>query len=404
MFQRAPGTDDVLEPLVLVEALREVADDVPVLRGDEDDVELLVVAVARHAGHQVAGRGGLDRENRRVPGLLGSRREVPAVIGRALLVPEGLEAVLQVLLELLVELLRRDLEGLLVGIVPAADDALPQGEQELPDALLAPLRFHELEGCVAEVVDHAGVGELAVVLHLADLRDPFGDGNVSDGHQIEGPPHAGQVVRQPFVHPERHVAADQRPRNDVELEDVRELVGDQPIQLIGRFVDWQHQPRSLRFGERRHAFGHVALHHVLLLELALRLEDDHRHLERQVVLEVRADLLIGAFRVARDPLEVLLEFRVVVDLEVLGRVDAPLEIVVLDAVLAEIGDEPRLRTDLPGCEQGQQGRRSHGGRTPGPRAHKLTSEPEGTQSHGEVHESAAMLLCGRRGPQRSGPL
>ena len=59
-------------------------------------------------------------------------------------------------------------------------------------------------------------------------------------------------------------------------------------------------------GERADAFLGAAGRDVLLLELAVGLEQDHRHLGRQVVLQIRADLLIRALGVAGDPLEVLL--------------------------------------------------------------------------------------------------
>ena len=91
------------------------------------------------------------------------------------------------------------------------------------------------------------------------------------------------------------------------------------------------------------AFLRRARDDVLLLELAVRLEEDERHLEREVVLQVGADLLVGALGVAGDPLEVLLDLRVVVDLEVVGRVDVPVEVVVVDQVLAEVRHERRLR-------------------------------------------------------------
>ena len=63
----------------------------------------------------------------------------------------------------------------------------------------------------------------------------------------------------------------------------------------------------------------------------------------QVVLQLAADVLIGALGVTRDPLEVRLELRVVVDLEVVRLVDVPLELVVVHPVLAEVRDERRLR-------------------------------------------------------------
>jgi hypothetical protein len=61
------------------------------------------------------------------------------------------------------------------------------------------------------------------------------------------------------------------------------------------------------------------------------------------VLQIRADLLIRAFRVARDSLEVRFDLRVVIDFEVVGRINVPLEIVVPDLVLAEVGNVRRLR-------------------------------------------------------------
>src|SRR6185369_10225092 len=114
---------------------------------------------------------------------------------------------------------------------------------------------------------------------------------------------------------------------------------------------------------------------VLLLELAVRLEQNQLNFERQVVLQVGADLLVRAFRVARDAREVLFHLRVVIDLEVVGRVDVPLERVVMDLVLPEVGDERRLcgryrgvGDDDEGGQQSQHGRRE--GRRVDARAHK----------------------------------
>src|SRR4029453_12065615 len=103
---------------------------------------------------------------------------------------------------------------------------------------------------------------------------------------------------------------------------------------------------------------------VLLLELAVGLEQDHRHFVRQVVLQIRADLLIRTLGVGGDPFEVLLQRRIVVNLEVVGRIDVPLELVVMDVVLAEVRNHLRLRRcggaqagDEPGHPQ-RDGRRA----------------------------------------------
>ncbi len=196
----------------------------------------------------------LDGEDGRVLGLATLRREVAAVVGGSLLVAERLEPVLQVPLELLVEFVGRDAQRFLVRRLAAADDALAQREQVLADAFLAPLGLDELEGGVPEVVDQARVGELAVSLELAHLRDDVGHRGIADGHQVERAPHAGHVVGQALVHPERHRPTHQRARDDVELEDVRELVRDQPIELVGRLVDRQHHAVARGLGKRRHAF------------------------------------------------------------------------------------------------------------------------------------------------------
>ncbi len=206
---------------------------------------------------------------------------------------------------------------------------------------------------VSEVVDEARVREAAVALEVGHLRDDVGDRDVADRHQVHRVPDAGHVVGEALVDPQGNAALDQAARDDVELEDVGELVGDQPIELIRRLVDRQHHPVAGRLGEGGDAFRDLRRDDVLLLELGLRLEEDQRHLGAEVVLQLGADVLIGALGVAGDALEVLLELRVVVDLEVIGRVDVPLEVVVADPVLPEIRHEWRLRRELGGVQHGE---------------------------------------------------
>ena len=64
-------------------------------------------------------------------------------------------------------------------------------------------------------------------------------------------------------------------------------------------------PVANRFGERAHAFRRgVGRRDVLLFELAVGLEEEKRHLVGEVVLQIGADLLVGALRVAGNPFEV----------------------------------------------------------------------------------------------------
>ena len=179
-----------------------------------------------------------------------------AVVGRTLLVAERLEAILEVLLELLVELLGLQPEGFLVRALAAANDGLAQREQELPQPFLAPFRLDELERRVPEVVGQTAVLELHA-LEVAHRRHVVGDGGVAHGHEVEGIPVAGHVVGEPFVDPQRQPAAEQRSGDDVELEDVRQFVGDEAVERIGWFVDRQDHPVPIWLGEGEHPFGQL---------------------------------------------------------------------------------------------------------------------------------------------------
>ena len=328
-----------LVPEILVEARGQVAHDLAVLGRQQDDVDLPVLPVDGVGGEEVAGRRRLDRVDGQVPRLEGVGGEVAAVVVGPLLVAEGLEPAPDVRLELDVELLVGDVERVLVDVALAADDRLPQGEQELPDPGHAPALLDELEGGVPEVVDQPGARVDAPALEVAHLRQGVRQRGVADRHQVEGAPHAAHVVGQPLVHPQRNAAPDDRARNDVERELVGQLVGDQPVELVRRLVDRQHDALPERLGEGAHAVRHRAGNDVLLLELAVRLEDDEGNEVREVVRQVGADLGVRALGVAGDALEVLLDVGVVEDLEVVGGVDVPLEVVVLDPVLAVVGEE-----------------------------------------------------------------
>jgi hypothetical protein len=122
-----------------------------------------------------------------------------------------------------------------------------------------------------------------------------------------------------------------------------ELVNDQAVEQIGRLVERHHDAVTHRLGEGTHAFLRRSGNHVLLLELAAGLEQDERNLEGEVVFQLRADLLVRAFGVASHPLQVLLDLGVVIDLEVVRRIDLPLEVVVADLVLPVVRDVRRLR-------------------------------------------------------------
>jgi hypothetical protein len=144
--------------------------------------------------------------------------------------------------------------------------------------------------------------------------------------------------------------------SDVVLKLVRELVHRQAIEQVGRFVHRHDDAEPARFGKRPHAFLRRARNDVLLPEFAARREENERHLEREVMFELGADMLIRALGVAGDLLEVRLDLRVVVDLEMVRRVDLPLEVVVADLVLAVIRHKVGLCRRPAGTAQDHQRR------------------------------------------------
>ena len=208
------------------------------------------------------------------------RRQIAAVVGRALLVAERLEPLLEVPIEGGVEFVRLHLERFFVRVFAAADHALPEREHELPDAFLAPLLLDELEQRVAQVVrDEARAVRVAVPFGLAHLRHDIRHGGVADVHQIHRRPLRALDLGAAFGDPEGIVPPDERLRNDVELELMHQLVDDEAVQPVRRLVDRHDHPLAHRLGKRADAFRRLA-EDVFLFELAVRLEQDQLHFER----------------------------------------------------------------------------------------------------------------------------
>ena len=293
------------------------------------------------------------------------RHHAPPVVRRPLLVAERLEPFLHVAIELVVELLAVELQRLAVRIA-RAQDALAQREQELPQPFLAPPRLDELERRVAHRIGQPAGQRLR--LEPAHLRDVVRERGVADLHEVEHVPVARHVVGQALVDPQRRRRSHDPARDDVELEDVRQLVGDEPVELVGRLVDRQHHPVAFRFREGEHALRHLHARDVVRLELALGLEEHQRDAIRQVVLQLGADELVGALGELGDPLQMRLDLRVEVDVEVVGLVDVPLELLVPDAVLAVIRKVWRL-----GGGQIRQGPRKN--------SKRASQEQERAQAH-----------------------
>jgi hypothetical protein len=79
---------------------------------------------------------------------------------------------------------------------------------------------------------------------------------------------------------------DEVARDEVELEDVGQLVGDEALQPVGRLVDGDDHPVPRRLREGGHPLRHEAPEEVGLLELGVGLVEDDRDREVDLVLQV----------------------------------------------------------------------------------------------------------------------
>ncbi len=149
----------------------------------------------------------------------------------------------QVLFEGPIELVSSDPKAALVRIAPV-DGGLTKTEDELPHARLAPSRLDEVECRVPEAMEQARVRAAAGSGKPAHLRDRVGANRVAKGHQIARIPVTAFVLRQTFHDPARCCCA----RDDVECEQVRHFVCDEPVPLIGGLVHREEDAVAGRVG------------------------------------------------------------------------------------------------------------------------------------------------------------
>ncbi len=184
------------------------------------------------------------------------------------------------------------------------------------------------------------VGQERQLVQSLDRREDVVHHAVANRHLIEVVLVLGEIRGQSLHDPQRHPRPQRPAQVALEeqrvLEDVHQLVRDQLVELVRRRVDGQHHAVLHRLGERGDALGQLGQRDVGLLELAVRLVDDQRHAKAQLVVQLLADLQVGALRVGDDLFEERLQRRVVVHVEMRGLVDSPVERLVRDLVLAEL--------------------------------------------------------------------
>ena len=228
-----------------------------------------------------------------------------------------------------------DAEGALQDAVDVGPERAAVLEDEVAHAVGPPLRAHEVEDGVAEPVR-----EEAVDRALGDLGDLVVQDGVAQDHDVlfvlVVAEVGGHALRQPLRRAGGVGADEVAAEEDLELEDVRQLVGDQLLELLVGQVDGQHHPVARGQGERADAFRDEFVQRVGLLELGVRRVIDDVDRLGDLEVERPGDVVVGALGVGRDLLERDLVAVVEVDGEVRRVVDLPVERVVDDLVLAEV--------------------------------------------------------------------
>ncbi len=139
-----------------------------------------------------------------------------------------------------------------------------------------------------------------------------------------------------------------RPRGDVELERMHELVADHMVGVAERTAHRQHDATPHRLGDAAGSFAELTLDCVGLLEIGMRGIQDERLPAAERVGEYPLEPRVPPFGHTRGDVDPVTLARVEVDVEVLGLEDLEIELLVLDFVAPEI----LLRAS--GCRRQQQ--------------------------------------------------
>jgi hypothetical protein len=288
--RREPLRDDVL--VLGLEALRQVAEELALAGGEDDDVRVL--AERRDGGAEVARRERPDGELGRA--LLGEPHAV-AEVDRLALLGQDLDVTLpEEAAEPDVEVLRGDVERAFEDAVDVRPELAAVLEDEVADAVAAPLGLHEVEDGVAEPVR-----EEPVDLPLGDLRHLVREDGVAQDHAVLRVLVAREVGRHALRQPLRRAggvgAEEVAAEEDLELEDVGQLVRDQLLEREVGHVDREHHAVARRQRKRPDVLRQEAGHRVRLLELRVRAVIDDVDRLRDLEVQRARDVVVGALGV-----------------------------------------------------------------------------------------------------------
>ena len=125
--------------------------------------------------------------------------------------------------------------------------------------------------------------------------------------------------------------------NHVVLKDVGQLVEHELVEFGPGQIHRQHHPIAYRAGKSADAFGNEVQDDVCLLEIRVGFVEDERRRLFDLEVEGHRQLVVGAFGVGDDLLQKRFFRWVIEHVEMRRVVDLPLEVVVANLVLAELG-------------------------------------------------------------------
>src|SRR5437867_5658817 len=225
---------------------------------------------------------------------------------------------------------------------------------QLDDPPLAIARGEEAMDDATHRIDETPVR----ILELRQRRQPPRDRHVTEDHLIAAVLTRREEFRETLCPPQRYARlpnariASERLGGEAQLKDVDQLVANRVPEFGVAATERQRHTPFQEFRDAEQAFGRNERQDVGLLEIGMRSVDDEGNAPRHRVIEAPLEVVVALFRVGKRHAPELFLFRIVVQVDVFAAQDAPVELAILDLVLAEVAE---LRRQEGGACNGGHG-------------------------------------------------
>ena len=243
--------------------------------------------------------------------------DLRSVVVRALLFEENRKVLLaEVSGEISIESIHVDAERLLDRLLDVAgQEDLAVFVNEIVNPVRAVFLFDEVEDGMAEAVTQIGQR-----VERLDRRNDVVDDRVPNDHPVEAllvlPEIGRHALDEPGGDARTQCSAEVPLEKERVLENMRELVRDEFVELVRRLVDRKDHPVLHVFRKCSDRLRQLFEDDVGLLELPVGFIEHHRDAEAQLMIECLAQSDVGALRVRHDFVEKRLGLGVEVDVEV----------------------------------------------------------------------------------------